>query len=350
MHLPLRLTLFYTLILAVALSFFGYIVYNQATQRAYSDLDTALSDRAHTVQLGKDILSQSAASSPLALPGVDGLATDSIAIEVLDSHLNLLASNTLNAAQSYNTTVTNLDPSPIPWDAQAAQLMVRHPFVADGQPNSMYSTVTYAGQKVRVYTLISNDFAQGHIIQTARSERDIEQSLSNLRNVLLQGAALVLVLVFFGGWLLTWGTLAAVRRITRTAQRISASQNFGQRVPTTTPVSRDELSTLAATFNEMLASLEEAYQRQQRFVADASHELRAPITSIRCNLDLLAKAPDLPPAEMQAALQDAQAEADRMGRLVNDLLTLARADASIQRPSCLQRRAIAGGEIESQWL
>jgi signal transduction histidine kinase len=96
---------------------------------------------------------------------------------------------------------------------------------------------------------------------------------------------------------------------------------------------RDELATLAATFNQMLANLEESYQRQQRFVADASHELRAPITSIRCNLDLLAKAPDLPPKEAQAALNDARAEADRMGRLVNDLLTLARSDATTAQES-----------------
>ena len=327
MYLPLqlRLTLFCTLILALALAFFGYIVYNQAAQRAYSDLDTALSDRANTVKLGKDILG--GPTSPIPLPGVDGLAPNGIAIEVLDSHLNLLATNTVNTSGSYSTTVTGLGPSPVPWDAQAAQMTLRKSSESGGQSDSMYSIITYQSQKVRVYTTISNDFVQGHIIQTARSEQDIEQSLSTLRNLLLQGAALVLVLVFFGGWFLTWGTLAAVRRITRTAQGISASHDFSQRVPTTTTAGRDELSTLTATFNQMLSSLEEAYQHQQRFVADASHELRAPITSIRCNLDLLAKAPDLPPQEMQAALQDAQAEADRMGRLVNDLLTLARSDA-----------------------
>jgi signal transduction histidine kinase len=80
----------------------------------------------------------------------------------------------------------------------------------------------------------------------------------------------------------------------------------------------------------MLTSLEELYYQQQRFVADASHELRAPITSIRCNLDLLAKAPDLPPVEARAALADARAEVDRMGRLVGDLLTLAHVDALTQ--------------------
>src|SRR5207245_2078670 len=121
-----------------------------------------------------------------------------------------------------------------------------------------------------------------------------------------------------------------VRSMTRTASRISTAGDFRHLVPEKSWLGKDELATLAATFNEMLATLEALYQQQQRFVADASHELRAPITSIRCNLDLLARAPDLPFDEAQAALADARAEADRMGRLVNDLLTLARSDETAQ--------------------
>jgi signal transduction histidine kinase len=121
--------------------------------------------------------------------------------------------------------------------------------------------------------------------------------------------------------------------MTRTARNISDSRDFSKRVPDSSFLLRDELATLATTFNRMLASLQGAYQRQQRFVADASHELRAPITSIRCNLDLLAKAPDLPAEEAQAALDDARTEAERMGRLVNDLLLLARADSTRQTSS-----------------
>jgi signal transduction histidine kinase len=116
--------------------------------------------------------------------------------------------------------------------------------------------------------------------------------------------------------------------MTRTTQNISISGDFHQRVPERSWFGRDELTTLAVAFNQMLANLEALYQQQQRFVADASHELRAPITSIRCNLDLLAKAPDLPAEEAQAAA--AQADANRMGRLVGDLLTLARSDSARQ--------------------
>src|SRR5579875_1358796 len=330
MYLPLqlRLTIFYTFILALALLFFGSIVYNQAAQRAYADLDTTLSNRANTVQIGKDIMMMNGSSSPIALPGVDGLAPDGVAVEVLDNHLRLIASNTLGPAEPYDTTLSGLASSPVPWDGHAARLILQHSVATGASPVAMYSTITYQGQQVRVYTLLSNDFDQEHIIQTARSEQDIQQSLNNLRALLLEGGALVLLLAFCGGWLLTWGTLAAVRRLTRTAQAISASRDFSRRVPTSTGIGHDELSTLAATFNQMLTNLQEVYGRQQRFIADASHELRAPITSIRCNLDLLARATDLPQEEVQATLHDTRAEADRMSRLVNDLLTLAHSDAS----------------------
>ena len=332
MYIPLqlRLTLLYAVLLGLALWFFGSTVYTQAEQRAYHDLDNTLSSRAASVRLGKDILAnQNPSHLPLTLPSVDGLGTGGVAIEVLDNQLNLLA--TTSASNSSNlfptTTVGSPGSSPIPWDARAAHAILQQSLTSESATPSMYSTITYQGQHVRVYTLINNDFGSGHIIQTARSEQDIEQSLSNLHSLLFREGAIVLAFALIAGWLITWGVLAAVRNMTSTAQHISASRDFSKRVPNKSLIGRDELATLATTFNEMLANLEGSYQRQQRFVADASHELRAPITSIRCNLDLLAKAPDLPPEEAQAALNDARAEADRMSRLVNDLLTLARSDA-----------------------
>lgn len=319
--LPLRLTLFYALVLGGALGVFGTLVYNQAEQHAYADLRDTLSSRAASVRLGKDILFPNAFADnrPLILPNVNG--AQSVAIEVLDNHLNLLA--TTSAQNSpLGTGLDTLKPSPVPWDTQAAQQVL-------SQANNVtkYSTISYQNQRYLVYTLLNNDMGSQHIIQTASSLAPIEQSLSDLRALLLRGAALVLVLALIGGWFISWSVLKAVQRITRTASIISTSTDLSKRIPIRTKTGRDELAILAATFNEMLTNLQVVYQRQQRFVADASHELRAPITAMRCNLDLLARAPDLPPEEVQAALTDTRAEAERMGRLVSDLLLLAHADA-----------------------
>ena len=328
MYIPLqlRLTLFYTLVLALALWFFGQMVYTQAAQRAYRDLDTTLSSRAASVRLGKDLFIANPPSLPLLLPSVDSVGTQGVSIEILDDRLTLLATTSGSSTGGPQTSVGDNSTSPTPWDAKAAHTALEH---ADSQ-SGIYSTVTYQGQHVRVYTLLNNDLGQSHVIQAARSEQDIEQSLTDLRLLLIRGGALVVVLALVGGWFISWGVLSAVHRMTRTAQNISTSGDFHQRVPERSWFGRDELTTLAAAFNQMLANLEALYQQQQRFVADASHELRAPITSIRCNLDLLAKAPDLPAEEAQAALADAQTEANRMGRLVGDLLTLARSDSARQ--------------------
>jgi two-component system, OmpR family, sensor kinase len=329
MYLPLhlRLTFFYALVLALALWFFGSTMYTQAEKRAYQDLDNALKSRAESVRLGKDIFAlpslQPQLSLPVILPSVDGLGTGGIAIEVLDNTLHLLATTT--GQLPAGTMISDLQNSPVPWDAVAARKALAS---RQGGASDAYSTITYQEQPIRVYTLINEDLGMQHIIQTARSELPIQQSLNDLRFLLWSGGALVMVLALTGGWLISRGMLRAVQHVTQTTQAISASRDFSKRVPVANPSrrTRDELAVLAVTFNEMLANLEEAYQRQQRFVADASHELRAPITSIRCNLDLLAKAPDLPPNEVHAAIIDARAEAERMGRLVNDLLLLARAD------------------------
>ena len=334
--LQLRLTLLYVFLLGLALWFFGYLIYTQAAKRASRDLDATLSSRASSVKLGKYVVNPS--TLPSLLPGIAGVGSESVAIEVLDMHLHLVATTDSHPADFSQTSVVGTDHSPVPWDAQAAQRILQHPFVNTMVPNSMYSTLTYQGQQIRVYTLANGDFGEVHIIQTVRSEQDIERSLSNLKMVLLGGDMLVILFASLGGWFITLGVLTRVRHITQTARDSSERQSFSQRVADQTWGVRDELSRLAETFNTMLDDLERLYQCQQRFVADASHELRAPITSICCNLDLLAKAPDLPEEDAQAALADARAEVGRMGRLVNDLLVLARADAE-QSMKCSGRKS-----------
>ncbi|GHO99713.1 two-component sensor histidine kinase [Reticulibacter mediterranei] len=343
MYIPLqiRLTSFYIVLLTLALVFFGALAYTQAEQRAYSNLDATLKSRAASVQSGKLMGDQS--TLPSLLPGIAGVDTEGVAIEVFDEQSNLLATTDNTQNDITHPFIGNTVHSPVPWDAQALSRMQRHPSTASG----IYSTVTYQGQRVRVYTVANNNFGLMHIIQTARSEQAVEQMLNNMLFVLLSGGALVILCASIGGWLITLGLLTRVQRITRTAYSINEKQNFSQRVTHRTQGSRDELSQLTETFNTMLDQLERLYRSQQRFVADASHELRAPITSICCNLDLLTKAPDLPPVEAQDALLDARAEAERLGRLVNDLLILARSDASQRATSSSVHKRIQPINLDS---
>jgi signal transduction histidine kinase len=148
------------------------------------------------------------------------------------------------------------------------------------------------------------------------------RGFARLMVALALGGGLV---AFVAGWFVARRALRPVTTLTNSAATIAESRQFSQRV---TDGSRDELGRLAHTFNAMLASLEDAYESQVRFVSAASHELRAPLTVIQANLDLL-QAARMSEGERKTAVSEASAEANRMARLVGDLLVLARADAGV---------------------
>src|SRR5205814_112539 len=142
------------------------------------------------------------------------------------------------------------------------------------------------------------------------------RSLKAVAHGLLVAYPLLLVsLTVLAWWVVGW-TLRPVEQLRRGAEEISAAQ-VG-RLPV--PDGEDELHRLALTLNRMLDRLEAARIRQRAFVADAAHELRSPIASLRTQLDVAAHLGE-PPAPA-----DLSADVDRLGRLVSDLLLLARAD------------------------
>ncbi|GAX91624.1 sensor histidine kinase [Effusibacillus lacus] len=162
-------------------------------------------------------------------------------------------------------------------------------------------------------------------IQSEISLQQIDMSLNRLGWLIVGFTLIGIVLAALVGWFLAKKALSRVELISDTAKAIAASQGFHQRVMHEGP--KDELGELAETFNRMLESLENAYVSQKRFIADASHELRAPLTTIRGNLDILQKMKGLPAAEKEEILSDIRNEAVRMSKMVADLLSLARADA-----------------------
>ena len=179
------------------------------------------------------------------------------------------------------------------------------------------------------------------IVQVAQSLAQRDQALAALGRTLI-AAGLLTVLVAFGiGWILSGETMRPIQHITQTAQVIGRESDFTRRVDYRGP--NDEIGQLASTFNSMLTRLQEAYQdvsralkMQRGFVADVSHELRTPLTTIRGNLELLQRDPPMPADEQADVLKDVVDESDRLMRLVNNLLILARADAG----QSLRREAI----------
>lgn len=148
------------------------------------------------------------------------------------------------------------------------------------------------------------------------------RTLSALVPGLLIAGPLTLLVAALGGYWLATRALRPVRQITRAAEEIEET-DLSRRLNLK---SRDELGALAATFDRMLARLEAAFARQRQFTGDASHELRTPLSIVATEAERALAAPRSPD-EYQRALEVIQSENAYMGRLVGQLLTLARADA-----------------------
>ena len=179
------------------------------------------------------------------------------------------------------------------------------------------------------HTALPNRYIIGAVI-VAKPIDDVVSSLDTLSRLLAIGVLAAVAFTTFGGLLIAGNGLQPITRMTRTARAIAVNAHaagLGRRVGYTGP--RDEVGELASTFDDMLGSIERVTNAQRRFIADASHELRAPLTTIKGSLEFLRRAPDLPESERADVLEDAYTEADRMAALVSDLLLLARADAAV---------------------
>lgn len=191
--------------------------------------------------------------------------------------------------------------------------------------NGVFSLISGA-MRWRVNTM---SIPGGHLAGIAPLHT-IDASVRSFGLFMIVIAVIGSIITFLAGWVVAGYALRPVMVITQTAADIARSREFSRRVSgVELTAQRDELGRLAATFNEMLASLEKAYSAQQRFVSDASHELRAPLTAIQANLELLRDRKDMDPSEREIAVLEASREAGRLSRLVADLLALARADAGI---------------------
>jgi signal transduction histidine kinase len=177
----------------------------------------------------------------------------------------------------------------------------------------------------------------GHAAVVARSLGPRSQSLEHLRHELLIFLPLALLAASLGGYGLAAGALRPVEVLRRRAEAVTAGE------PSTLPVppGRDEISRLAVTLNDMLARLHAAFEHERRFVADASHELRTPLALLRTELDLALRRPRSR-EELQSALRSAAEETQRLSRLADDLLLIARADRG-SLP--IRREAVAAADL-----
>lgn len=180
---------------------------------------------------------------------------------------------------------------------------------------------------VRVVTVPAGGPADPLTVLVAKSMTDVRHSLHVVRTLLLVGFPLLVAGLALVAWRVIGATLRPVEALRRGAAEITDRAGPG-RLPV--PAARDEIHRLAVTLNDMLDRLAAARARQRAFVADAAHELRSPLTNMRTELEVarrLGAATDWP-----AVADDLLTDTERLGRLVDDLLLLARLDEEPGRP------------------
>lgn len=306
LSIRVRLALIYTGLLAAALLVFGSGMYVVLRDQLAGSFDAGLLANAEHAAgaLAQDVDTTGRLRPSARL--IEQFASTGGRVVVLDATGGRLADS--SPASSEDLLITSGDLAAADRDGHAIRQLVQR------------------GDVLRL-TVEPVNLANGSrvgYVAWADSTRSLAIVLATVSGALLVGAAFVAGLALVGGLVLARRALAPVADVTETARAISLSGDFAARVEGGRR--GDEVGELAVAFNEMLEALEQNHQALQRFLGDASHQLRTPLTTVRANLDLAARS-GLPADERQAILVDARDEAERMGRLIGDLLSLARAES-----------------------
>ena len=306
-----RLTLWYTGILATTLILLGGVAYGLLMRGLWHDVDATLESVAKT-------LAQTARR-----PAAELFPSD------LDEVLRRYFGPSLaDKFYQFLDPRGRLDPR---WPQFRGEPLHASPEALRNaaQGTATFETVTDRAQyPVRILTMPV--MLRGQVVNVLQVGMSLEGLFMARQHFLWSLAALVplaLVLAGTGGWLLARRALRPVDQMTMAARRIGA-EHLAQRLEGAE--TDDELGRLARTLNEMLARLEAAFAQVRRFSADASHELKTPLTVLRGEIEVALRSPR-DPAEYRRVLESVLEEVASMARLVDDLLLLSRADAGALR-------------------
>ena len=293
--LRVRLTLAFAVVMAAVLGLTGLFLYLRFRADLNGTIAGSLSSRSDAVAA---LVRSSGGPLDQALSGAGG---DDDVAQVLDARGTVLAATPMARERPLldGATLRRARRS-----ATSADLGHLRGF--DGPLRLRARPVRRAGQPLVV------------IVGTGLDDRN--DSLRTLAALLAVGGAVALALASLAGYAMAAAALRPVESMRRRAAAIAPAKT-GQRLPV--PPAHDEIGRLGETLNEMLARLEAAFARERTFVSDASHELRTPLSILKAELELAVRE-GRSPEELRAALESAAEETDRLVRLAEDLLVIAR--------------------------
>jgi two-component system OmpR family sensor kinase len=317
-----KLTIFYTTVLALMLTSFSLVVYWYMSGRVLKDIDRASQQRT------EEIVTALSRTMELERARNEGLFRNMREVAVLER---------MNSLDVMMDEWGDLNIGVRIFHATSGKpVLFSADFLADQDAVPVNYQIFFAAAQGRVYReqiqsrnhgayysysqpvfLANQPWA---VVEVLTSMEPYEQTLGQLKQLLVLGTLLATALAFFAGAAVAEAALEPIDSITRTAQQIQRRRDLSRRIATRGP--QDEIGRLTSTLNSMLDQIEDRFQRQRRFLGDVSHELRTPLTTIRGEAELMQRLGALD-MEGLTAIQD---EAERMSRMVNDLLLLVRSD------------------------
>jgi heavy metal sensor kinase len=302
-----KLTLWYVVILGIILSSFSFFLYFTLADSLYKGVDNKIKTMAEIVASSSN---RPFGAGP-SFTDLDRIMTERYGVRPLGRYIQILDESGRIGGSS-----TNIRDIKIPLNFPTLK--------AASKGQTTFETVQVMGKyPLRVVTMpILVDTRMVGIVQVGSPLEEVQEALHQLLLILLIAVPAALLFASAGGLFLANKALRPVDEITQTARRIG-SGDLSQRIR----IKRvnDELGRLASTFNEMIAKLEGSFRQVKRFTADASHELKTPLTILRGEVEVgLKKRRAL--KEYQRILHSNLEEIHRMSRIVEDLLILSRAD------------------------
>jgi len=304
-----RLTIWYVGILALVIVVFGAGIYALLSLALNTRLDSGL--RASVDATLVSLARGGAEGEPSLVAAVKALSESSFreqAVAIFDSGGRLIAEKTGPDGNHARLPF----PLAIPRDTIDFSVVAR-------EPAGSSEDFRVAARRVAVTW-----DREPYLIVVAQSMKSVSEGLAPVREALFIGIPIAMALAGIVGWFLAGKSLSPVRTMAETARRITA-ENLEQRLPVANP--KDELGSLATTFNELLSRLDGSFDQQRRFMADASHELRTPLHVMRTAAEVTLDQEHRSEHEYRDALHTVAVQAQRLTRIVDDMFTLARADA-----------------------
>ncbi len=326
MHIRWRLTLWFSVILCAILVLTGVAVHTILQRHLYDDVDDHL--RLHTAS-GQSLVTTTATASDApgledydalcaCVPDLDNFGSPGVYVRLIDRDIGVIG-----RSSNFGELTVPVDP-----------FLLEAGYVDEAGP-----TTVAASDGTRIRLMAAPVYIGGTklVLEVGQSLEHIDSAMSGVRWALFASIMVALTLAVVSGGVLIRRALSTVSSITDTAQSIESSSDLSQRVSYSGPM--DEIGKLATTFDHMIGHLEKVLESHKHFVADASHDLRSPLTVLRGNLDLLKR--DLKEEDRKESLRAMEAEVGRMSKIVEDLLLLAEVESGqVEREKTVPLREV----------